>query len=192
MFLALDKNENIVLILHHFSLFRSMNKPPQLAALTDNNHYSSETSSQLVFLQANESCGAVEFSISSKTSSKAIAKLETDGVTLLSPSRKIKNQSTLLLPLPWHCVPFFLEDSESMTAWSAHLVLIHFASSLQAYPVVCAKLRMGSHASLANHLRNSTPCSLSSLKPCRLSPALIIWRDTALQAIFQSIDPVFE
>ena len=188
LFLALDKDDNTVVVLHHFELFRCTNKPPQLAALADD-RYDSEKAPQLVFLEASEICSVAEFSIPSKVSDADIVNLEPDGGTLVSPPRKQKHQSTLLLPLPWHWAPLFLEDSTPMPACGAHLSLVRLASSLQDHPAAHAIVQNFAWGLILRKSSKQQPAILAvPIRAPRLSPAIITWRNIALQGIFESVD----
>ena len=188
MFIALDQDTNAISILHHIGLFRCENRQPQLAAFADDRHHT-EKAPQLVFLEAKEICNTVDFSIPSNLTEEEIAKLDPKGATLISPSRKPKITSTLIIPLPCHWAPFFLDDPSPMSATTAHLSLMRFASSLQGYPSYEIVQNFAWGLITSKSAKKTQAHLAVPLRPPRLTQNILAWRETVLLGgIFNSID----
>ena len=189
MFLALDKDENTVSVLHHFDNFRDDDKPLQLTAIADD-RYNATQAPQTVFLQATDLCTAVEFAIPSATSAANIEKLGATNATLMSPRNKLKKTTPLLLPLHCSWAPLFLLGASTNQPYDVHLALMRLALALyEVNPVAYDLVQTFAWGLITRKSTKKQPAVVAvTIKVPRLSANFIVWRAISMPGVFKSVD----
>ena len=187
MFLALDKADDVVTVLHHFELFRSEAKPPQLTALVDDRYENEDP--QTVFLQPNEICATVEFALPLNVSDADIATLGATNSTLPSPRNKPKQSTPLLVPLHPSWAPLFLHGGLPEPACDIHFALIQLLTGLEEFPTACNLVKTSAWGLITRTASKHQPAIVAiPIKVPRVSQEFLVWRSVSLPGLFQSVD----
>jgi hypothetical protein len=189
-FLALDKDEKTVSVLHHFDNFCDDAKPLQLTAVA-NDRCNATQAPQTAFLQATDLCTAVEFAIPSATSAANVEKLGATNATVMSPRNKHKKTTPLLLPLPCSWAPLFLLGASTKNQpHDVHLALMRLASDLsEVNPVACDLVQTFAWGLITRKSTKKQPAVVAiTITVPRLSANFIVWRAISMPGVFKSVD----
>jgi hypothetical protein len=173
-------------ILHHFGFVLLANQEePGVAAFCDD-RLDKTTPPQLAFLDINELCNTVPFTIPKQTEDK-VDQLA-PGTTFPPPRSKTKVVSNFLLVLPPR-VPFFLcNEGLAMPAKDAALSLIRLASALSNSTAQAIVTNFAWGLVTRRTLKATHPALAITIKSPRMNKELAQWRNQRLMGIFESVN----